>query len=162
MYSLNSFYQNWTYNNNNNNNNNTDCYFAICKTCFWTATIFNSVKKWNKYDNNSHKRSIRTCPLCSSKNISMISIPTWEWYKFNMQIPCWRLTNTITRSICSPYWSAKRKMSHKGSCRACGSSLTPIAVCKICKEYISWVCNRCDNIEDVTHMHREFIEDVIR
>jgi hypothetical protein len=65
MHSLNSSDQNWTY------NNNIDCYFAICETCFWTATIFNSVKN----DDNSDKRSISTCPICSSKDISMISIP---------------------------------------------------------------------------------------
>jgi hypothetical protein len=75
MYSLNSFDQNWTY---NNNDNNIDYHFAICETCFWTATIFNSVKKRNKYDNTSHKRSISTYPICSSKNISMISIPIHE------------------------------------------------------------------------------------
>jgi hypothetical protein len=84
MYFLNSFDQNWTY-------NNIDCYFAICETCFWTATIFNSVKKWNKYGDNSHKRSISTCPICSSKNISMISIPIHENDTNKMQLPM--LTN---------------------------------------------------------------------
>ena len=52
-------------------------------------------------------------------------------------------------------------MSHKGSCRACGSSLTPIAECKICNEYIGWVCSRCDRMEDVTHMHGELNEEII-
>ena len=51
-------------------------------------------------------------------------------------------------------------LSHKGSCRACGSSLTPIAVCKICNEYIGWVCSRCDRMEDVTHIHGELNEEM--
>ena len=51
-------------------------------------------------------------------------------------------------------------MSHKGSCRACGSSLTPMAECKICK-YIGWVCSRCDRMEDVTHIHGELNEEII-
>ena len=51
-------------------------------------------------------------------------------------------------------------MPHKGCCRACGSSLTPVTVCKICLEYVCWVCSKCNKIEDVIHIHREFIEDI--
>ena len=52
-------------------------------------------------------------------------------------------------------------MSQKGSCRACGSSLTPIAVCKICNEYICWECSRCDRMEDVTRIHGELNEEIV-
>ena len=44
-------------------------------------------------------------------------------------------------------------MSHKECCRACGTYLTPISTCNICEEYVSWVCGRCEKIEDVTHIH---------
>jgi predicted amidophosphoribosyltransferase len=44
-------------------------------------------------------------------------------------------------------------MSHKECCRACGMDLTPISTCNICEEYVSWVCGRCEKIEDVTHIH---------
>jgi hypothetical protein len=45
-------------------------------------------------------------------------------------------------------------MSHKGSCRACGSHHIPIGTCKICKEHVRWICVRCNRSEDVTHTHR--------
>jgi len=38
-------------------------------------------------------------------------------------------------------------------CRSCGTYLTPVSTCTVCKEDISWVCQRCDLIEDVTHAH---------
>jgi hypothetical protein len=46
--------------------------FLICESCFLTATIFRRV------DNDYHKTNIRTCPVCSSKNISVISLSTKE------------------------------------------------------------------------------------
>jgi hypothetical protein len=84
MYSLNSFDQNWT----DNNDNNIGYYFAICETCFWTATIFIQLKnRTNMIILVSHKRSIITCPIYSSKNISMVSIPI-HWNDTNkMQLP---------------------------------------------------------------------------
>jgi len=36
------------------------CQFAICKICFWSATVF--------------KSGVQKCPLCSSGNISLIGI----------------------------------------------------------------------------------------
>lgn len=42
---------------------------------------------------------------------------------------------------------------NKDSCRACGSYLIPISVCNICREYVSWICAKCNKIEDVTHSH---------
>jgi hypothetical protein len=44
-------------------------------------------------------------------------------------------------------------MFNKESCRACGTYLTPISVCNFCKEYISWLCGKCERMEDVTHSH---------
>lgn len=41
----------------------------------------------------------------------------------------------------------------KTSCRACGGYLTPTSHCTVCKEYITWMCNNCEKMEDVTHSH---------
>jgi hypothetical protein len=45
------------------------------------------------------------------------------------------------------------RMFNKESCRACGTFLTPISVCNFYKEYISWLCGKCEKMEDVTHLH---------
>lgn len=42
---------------------------------------------------------------------------------------------------------------NKDSCRACGSYLVPSSVCNICREYVSWICTKCNKMEDVTHSH---------
>ena len=42
---------------------------------------------------------------------------------------------------------------NKGSCRNCGSLLTPLSICLSCKENVSWVCNGCGKADDVTHLH---------
>ena len=44
-------------------------------------------------------------------------------------------------------------MFNKVSCRACGSYFIPTSVCNICREYVTWMCTRCGNIDDVTHSH---------
>ena len=44
-------------------------------------------------------------------------------------------------------------MFNKESCKACGTYLTPTSVCSICKESVSWLCNKCERMEDVTHSH---------
>jgi hypothetical protein len=42
-------------------------------------------------------------------------------------------------------------MSNKDSCRMCGSCLRTCALCKICKQPISWTCYNCNKIEEVKH-----------
>jgi hypothetical protein len=44
-------------------------------------------------------------------------------------------------------------MFNKESCRGCGFYLTPIATCNICREYVSWICSKCDKLEDCFHSH---------
>lgn len=54
-----------------------DCQFAICETCFWSATVFKSVVKRTKNNNNNNnttKNTSYTCPICSIGSISLISI----------------------------------------------------------------------------------------
>ena len=48
-------------------------------------------------------------------------------------------------------------MYNKESCKSCGSHLTPVSFCKVCKEQISWVCDRCEGMSDVTHSHTQTI-----
>ena len=39
-------------------------------------------------------------------------------------------------------------MFNKNSCRMCGTYLTPSALCKICDEFVSWICLKCNKIEE--------------
>jgi hypothetical protein len=47
--------------------------FAICKMCLWSATVFESGIKNNKND-KSDQDVVHICPLCSSSDISLITI----------------------------------------------------------------------------------------
>ncbi|MDW0127113.1 MAG: hypothetical protein QOK87_01945 [Nitrososphaeraceae archaeon] len=29
----------------------------------------------------------------------------------------------------------------------------PISMCNYCKEHVSWICNKCQRVEDVSHKH---------
>ena len=62
-----SLSQSWTY-------SNIDCDFVICQRCFWCATVLNLLKKENNNNNSKHNITTNNCPVCSSKNISIISI----------------------------------------------------------------------------------------
>jgi len=46
-------------------------------------------------------------------------------------------------------------MFNKESCRSCGSILSPVLKCKLCKEYVSWTCDYCHQVEDVSHRHEK-------
>lgn len=39
------------------------------------------------------------------------------------------------------------------SCRSCGRYLIPVLHCNVCMESISWICNSCERLKDVTHHH---------
>ena len=54
--------------------NDIDCQFAICETCFWSATVFKCAEQQNTNNNNSDKGILHCCPICSSSNISLIAI----------------------------------------------------------------------------------------
>ena len=49
-------------------------------------------------------------------------------------------------------------MYNKESCKECGTYLSYVSVCNICKEQVSWVCNNCDRTYDVTHTHNVLIQ----
>jgi hypothetical protein len=69
-----SYYHPPSMNQIGNMYNQIGCQFLICESCFLTATIFKRLDKSNNY----HRTNIRTCPICYSKNISIISLSTNE------------------------------------------------------------------------------------
>ena len=50
--------------------------FALCESCFWSATIFNSTQK--------NVRMINYCPVCSNNNISLIPLAN-DVYDINIR-----------------------------------------------------------------------------
>src|ERR687890_77664 len=66
------------YNNGKNNNYTTDNrHFALCESCFWSATIFKS-------DIQEHKTN--TCPDCFNDNsISLIPLTKDEVYELSVR-----------------------------------------------------------------------------
>ena len=48
-------------------------------------------------------------------------------------------------------------MYNKESCKACGTYLTSVSLCNVCKEQISWVCSKCAKMYDVTHAHNVLV-----
>ena len=78
-YTTNALIQSLEYNNNKNKNNNytTDKrHFALCESCFWSATIF--ISDIQEYKTN-------TCPVCFNDNsISLIPLTKDEVYKLSV------------------------------------------------------------------------------
>jgi hypothetical protein len=54
-----------------------DRQFALCESCFWSATIFNSTQK--------NVRMINYCPVCSNNNISLIPLANDDVYDMNIR-----------------------------------------------------------------------------
>ena len=52
-------------------------HIALCETCFWSATIFNSTQ--------NNIRIINYCPVCSSNNISLIPLANDDVYDMNIR-----------------------------------------------------------------------------
>ena len=51
----------------------SDRQFALCESCFWSATIFKSIQK--------NVRVIDSCPVCSNNDISLIPLTSDEAYE---------------------------------------------------------------------------------
>ena len=69
------------YKNNKNNNNNYNTadnrHFALCESCFWSATIFKSYIQ-------EHKTN--TCPVCFNDNsISLIPLTKDEVFELSVR-----------------------------------------------------------------------------
>ena len=73
-YTTNPLIQSLEYNKKNNNNYTTDKrHFALCESCFWSATIF--ISDIQEYKTNA-------CPVCINDNsISIIPLTKDEAYK---------------------------------------------------------------------------------
>ena len=58
------------------NNYTSHRHFALCESCFWSATIFTSDKK--------QEQNINTCPICfKENNISLIPLTKDEVYELS-------------------------------------------------------------------------------
>ena len=58
------------------NNYTSHRHFALCESCFWSATIFTSYKK--------QEQNINTCPICfKENNISLIPLTKDEVYELS-------------------------------------------------------------------------------
>ena len=58
------------------NNYTSHRHFALCESCFWSATIFTSDKK--------QEQNINTCPICfKENNISLIPLTKDKVYELS-------------------------------------------------------------------------------
>lgn len=60
--------------NSNNNNNRGHHYFAICKACFWTATLLRTKQIVNNNKINNLDSKITSCPVCFDHQVSLIPL----------------------------------------------------------------------------------------
>ncbi len=60
------------------NNYTSHCHFALCESCFWSATIFKSDKK------QEHKTN--ACPVCfNDSSVSLIPLAKDEVYELSIR-----------------------------------------------------------------------------
>jgi hypothetical protein len=60
-----------------NLNNSTGHQFALCESCFWSATIFKSKAQ-------KGTRALDVCPVCFDRNISLIPLTVNEIYELSL------------------------------------------------------------------------------
>jgi hypothetical protein len=61
-------------NNNNDGDENRHNYFAICRACFWTATILRAKRIANNNKINNLDSRITSCPVCFNRLVSLIPL----------------------------------------------------------------------------------------
>ena len=49
---------------NNENNNDKQYHFAVCKTCFWTATFLRTKQIMHNNDISNYDTKSISCPVC--------------------------------------------------------------------------------------------------
>ena len=70
-------------NNNNNDSDENDSdenghhYFAICRACFWTATLLRTKRIANNNKINNLDSRITSCPVCFDCPVSLIPLVTY-------------------------------------------------------------------------------------
>jgi hypothetical protein len=74
--------------------NPTDRQFALCESCFWSATIL-------KPNDNSIPGS-DSCPVCSKGYVSLIPLAADEVYELKVR-PKGGLEMSFQKQICSKY-----------------------------------------------------------
>jgi len=47
-------------------------YFAVCQSCYWTATFFTRIENYE-------------CPFCPGKNVELIPLNLDEKYEYDLQ-----------------------------------------------------------------------------
>ena len=61
-------------NNNNDGHENRHHYFAICRACFWTATLLRTKRIANNNKINNLDSRITSCPVCFDHQVSLIPL----------------------------------------------------------------------------------------
>jgi hypothetical protein len=62
-------------NNDNYNDNDKQYHFAVCKTCFWTATFLRIKRIMNNNDISNYNTKSISCPVCfDHRSISLIPL----------------------------------------------------------------------------------------
>ena len=114
----------------------------------WTAWRRLSVNTNNTYTWTFQKLAINVHPVITISQYCILS-------SLFMNVIYKHLHSTtifVSTTLIAGYHSLRR-MYNRGSCKACGTHLTPSAICNICKEYVSWICGKCYKMDDVTHSH---------
>ena len=62
---------------NKKSSNSNSCQFALCESCFWSATLLDLPQE--KSINNLY-----ICPVCPNKNISLIPLAKDEIYELSL------------------------------------------------------------------------------
>lgn len=61
-------------NTNNDGDENRHHYFAICRACFWTATLLRTKRIANNNKINNLDSKITSCPVCFNRLVSLIPL----------------------------------------------------------------------------------------
>jgi hypothetical protein len=59
---------------NNNRENGRHHYFAICRACFWTATLLRTKRIANNNKIDDLDSRITSCPVCFDRLVSLIPL----------------------------------------------------------------------------------------
>ena len=54
--------------------------FALCKSCFWCATIFHNSIKEREYVAENNNDTFQICPMCKDKSVSLMHLAKDEVY----------------------------------------------------------------------------------
>jgi hypothetical protein len=58
--------------------------FALCESCFWSATILYNPTKNNHNDGATDKTILQVCPECKNNSMSLIPLEKEEVYQISI------------------------------------------------------------------------------